>query len=109
VADLEINNTEMHKIAALLILNVPFSTSFVLYFRDSRANHRAPKKYKQTPVLGGFHICFRYEGKTALIKKMVSSIRTPVFIQGRLERTETKLMHLKWEVAWKHENQPNSF
>ena len=29
----------------------------------------------------------------------VSSIRTPVLIQGRLERTETNLMHFKWEVT----------
>jgi len=28
---------------------------------------------------------------------MVSSIRTPMLIQGRLERVETNLMHFKWE------------
>ena len=28
-------------------------------------------------------------------KIYVSSIRTPMLIQGRLERTETKLMHFK--------------
>jgi len=31
------------------------------------------------------------------IKKKVSSIRTPMLILGRLERTETNLMHFKWE------------
>jgi len=36
---------------------------------------------------------------------LVSSIRTPVLIQVRLQRTETKLMHLKWDVTWTHGNQ----
>jgi len=29
----------------------------------------------------------------------VSSIRTPMLIQGRLQRTVTNLMHFKWEVT----------
>ena len=33
---------------------------------------------------------------------MVSSIRTPMLIQGRLERTETKLIHFRWD----HVNSP---
>jgi len=41
---------------------------------------------------------------------LVSSIRTPMLIQGRLERTETNLMHIKREqVTWTHGNQPNTF
>jgi len=28
---------------------------------------------------------------------------------GRLERTETNLMHFKWEVTWSYGNQPNTF
>ena len=31
------------------------------------------------------------------IKKSSVSIRTPMLIKGRLERTETNLMHFKWE------------
>jgi len=30
-------------------------------------------------------------------------------IQGRLERTETFVMHFKREVAWSHGNQPHVF
>jgi len=37
----------------------------------------------------------------------VTSIRTPRLIQGRLEGTETNLMHIRWEVTWTHRNQPN--
>jgi len=33
----------------------------------------------------------------------------PVLKQGRLERTETNLMHFKWEVTWTHGNQLNTF
>jgi len=29
----------------------------------------------------------------------VSSIRTPMLIQWRLERTETNIMHFKWDVT----------
>jgi len=29
----------------------------------------------------------------------VGSIRTPVLIKGRLERTEINLMHFKWKVS----------
>jgi len=29
----------------------------------------------------------------------VSSVRTPMLMRGRLERTETNLMHFKWEVT----------
>jgi len=43
------------------------------------------------------------------LKKIVRSIRTPMLIQGRLERTETNRMHFKWEVTWSHGNQPNTF
>ena len=32
-------------------------------------------------------------------KKKVSSIRTPMLIQGKLERTETSLMYLRLEVT----------
>ena len=39
----------------------------------------------------------------------VNSIRTPMLIQGRLERTETNLMQFKWEVTWTYGNQPNAF
>jgi len=31
--------------------------------------------------------------------KKASFIRTPMLIQGRLERTETNLMHFKWDVT----------
>ena len=41
--------------------------------------------------------------------KTVSLIRTPMLIQGRLERTETNLMHIKLEVTWTQENQPKTF
>jgi len=34
---------------------------------------------------------------STLIKKKVSSICTPMLIQGRLERTETTLMRFKWD------------
>ena len=40
---------------------------------------------------------------------MVIYIRTPMLIQGSLERTETNLMHFKWEVNGTHRNQPNTF
>jgi len=40
---------------------------------------------------------------------MISSIRTPLLIQERLERTEINLMHYKWEVTLTHGNQPNTF
>jgi len=40
---------------------------------------------------------------------LVSSIRTPTLIQGRLEITETNLMHFKWEATRTHRNQPNTF
>ena len=33
------------------------------------------------------------------VVKNVSPIRTPILIQGRLERTETNLMHFKWKVT----------
>jgi len=36
-------------------------------------------------------------------------MHTPIVIQGRLERTETNLMHIKWEVTWTHGKQPNTF
>jgi len=39
----------------------------------------------------------------------VSSIRTPMLIQGKLERTETNRMHFKWEATWTHGNQPSTF
>jgi len=42
-----------------------------------------------------------------LLSEKVSSIRT-LLIQGRLERTETDLMHFKWKVTWTHGNQPNT-
>ena len=32
-----------------------------------------------------------------------------MLIQGKLERTETNLMHFKWEVTWTHGNQPYTF
>ena len=32
-------------------------------------------------------------------KYSVSSIHTPMLIQGRLQRTETYLIHFKWEVT----------
>jgi len=38
--------------------------------------------------------------------RKVSSIRTPMLIQGRFERRETNLMHFQWEVTWRHGNQP---
>jgi len=40
---------------------------------------------------------------------LMSSIRTPMLVQGRLERTETNLIHLKWEVTWTHGSQSNAF
>jgi len=39
----------------------------------------------------------------------VSSILKSKFIQGRLERTETSLMHSEWKVTWTHGNQPTAF
>ena len=35
---------------------------------------------------------------------LVSSIRTRTLMQRGLERTETNLMHFKWEVTWTHGN-----
>jgi len=35
---------------------------------------------------------------------LASSICTPTLIQGKLERTETNLMHFMWEVTWTHRN-----
>jgi len=32
-------------------------------------------------------------------KNKVSSIRSPMLIQGRLERSETNLTHFKWEMT----------
>jgi len=40
---------------------------------------------------------------------LVSSIRTPMLIQGRSERTETNPMHFNWEVTLMHGNQSNTF
>jgi len=40
---------------------------------------------------------------------LVSSIRTPMLIQGRLARTQNNLMHFGWEVIWTHGNQLNTF
>jgi len=37
--------------------------------------------------------------------RKVSSIRMPMLIQGRLERTGTNLMHFKWKVIWTHGKQ----
>jgi len=39
----------------------------------------------------------------------VSSIGTHMLIQGRLQRTETNVMHFKWEMIQTHGNQPNTF
>ena len=33
---------------------------------------------------------------------LVSSIRTPMLIQGRLKRTDTNLMNLKWQLTSTH-------
>jgi len=40
-----------------------------------------------------------HQNSLVLQKKMVSSIRTPMVIQGRLERAEINLMHFKWEMT----------
>jgi len=40
---------------------------------------------------------------------LVSSIRTPVLIQGIHKGTETNLMHFKWEVTLTREKQSNTF
>ena len=54
--------------------------------------------------IGSFFFIIKYEcAARALYYRwsilMVSSIRSPMIIQGRLECTETNQMHLKWEVA----------
>jgi len=36
---------------------------------------------------------------------MVCSTRTPMLLRGRLKRTETNLMHYKWEVTETHGKQ----
>jgi len=39
--------------------------------------------------------------------KTVNSVRMPMLIQARLfERTQSSLMHFKWEVTSTHGNQP---
>jgi len=40
---------------------------------------------------------------------LVGSIRTPILINGIIERTEINPMHFKWEMNWTHGNQPNTF
>jgi len=40
---------------------------------------------------------------------LVSSIRTPILIQGRLERMGNNLMYFKWEVAWMYGDQLIAF
>jgi len=40
---------------------------------------------------------------------MVNPIRTPMLIQGKLERKETNLMRFKWEVTLTHGNQHITF
>jgi len=48
--------------------------------------------------------------QTSKEKKKSEFIRKPMLIQGELvERTETILMHFKWEGTWTHENQPKTF
>jgi len=47
-------------------------------------------------------------GNAQEMNSKISSIRTPVLMQGRLERTETNLIHFKWEVTWTPGNQPNT-
>jgi len=37
---------------------------------------------------------------TLLLLIKVSSIRTPMLVQGSLKRTEINLMHFKWEVMY---------
>ena len=55
--------------------------------------------HKLAPVLAS--IIPVYEGirKTGEEVDLVIFIRTPVIIQRRLGRTETNLMHFKWEVT----------
>jgi len=46
-----------------------------------------------------FHGEKRKASMHSVLLEIVSSIRTLMFIQRRFERTATKLLHFKWEVA----------
>ena len=55
--------------------------------------------FEVIPINSNFHFAFK-------IKLSVdSSIRTPVSIQGRFKRTETKLTHYKWQESGIHRKQ----
>jgi len=81
------------------------STIFLKLFALIYAH--SPRKLTGLQVFGlkRKNVC----GKQLVNFKVISSIRTPMLIQGRLDRTETNLMHCKWEVIWTHGHQPNTF